>query len=510
MQEEKKPEAGEETMEQRNRHAPDRADENFRQLAALFPRAVTETVDERGRVVRAIDKDVLMQEIGGAVVEGEAERYQFTWPGKKQSALLAAAPAAQTLRPCREESVGRDGTLGGFDSENLCIEGDNLEVLKLLRRGYQGKIKMIYIDPPYNTGHDLLYQDDFSQTIDAYLAGGQEKDAGSSGRLHAGWLNMIYPRLLLARDLLAEDGVIFISIDDHEAANLKKIGDEVFGEEQFLCCFNWNTKKAAQGMATVHMVVSNHEYILAYCGRAKTFRFRGLERDEKNGFSNPDQDPRGPWKRQYLQRLGQGLPVRTLVDPATGNVFSFETPYTQEKLDRWVAENRILFPADPARYPARKEFLAEYANRQQLVTSLGLYPTKAATEKLYRLFGGAKIFTNPKPDTLVQFLVEQAAGPGDTVLDFFSGSATTGHAVMQQNARDGGGRKFILVQLPEPIDPKSAACQAGYRNICEIGKERLRRAGAEIRAEYPDAIPGLDLGFRVFRCGSFPQEDGLP
>ena len=493
-------------MEQRKMHTPSRADENFRQLAALFPRAVTETVDAEGRVVRAIDKDVLMEEIGGAVVEGGAECYQFTWPGKRQAALLAGAPAAQTLCPCREESVGKDGTPGGFDSENLWIEGDNLEALKLLRETHQGSIRMIYIDPPYNTGHDLLYQDDFSQNLDAYLAGGgQAEDAAGSGRLHAGWLSMIYPRLLLARDLLAEDGVILISIDDHEAANLKKVGDEVFGEEQFLCCFNWNTKKAAQGMATVHMVVSNHEYILAYCGRGNTFRFRGLDRDEKNGFSNPDQDPRGPWKRQYLQRLGQGLPVRTLVDPATGHVFSFETPYTQDKLDRWVAENRILFPEDPARYPARKEFLAEYPNRQQLVTSLGLYPTKAATEKLYRLFDGEKIFTTPRPDARIKFLVEQAAGPGDIVLDFFSGSATTGQAVMQQNARDGGGRTFILVQLPEPIDPRSAAARAGYRDICAIGRERLRRAGAQIRAEHSDAAPGLDLGFRVLRCSSSPQ-----
>lgn len=482
-------------------HRPDQAEENFRRLAALFPEAVTETMDGEGRVVRAIDKDILMRETGAAVVEGGAERYQFTWPGKNQGAVLANAPAAQSLRPCREQSVGRDGAPGGFDSENLYIEGDNLEVLKLLRPACQGKIKVIYIDPPYNTGSDLLYPDNFARGA-AGPAGG--------GRMHTGWLNMIYPRLRLARELLAPDGVILISIDDHEAGNLKQIGDEVFGQERFLCCFNWNTKKAAQGMATVHMVVANHEYILAYSGEAGTFRFRGLDRDPQNGFSNPDQDPRGPWKRQYLQRLGQGLPVRTLVDPATGRVFSFETPYTQEKLDRWVKEKRILFPRDPGRYPARKEFLAEYPRRQQLVTSLGLYPTKASTERLYQLFDGEKIFTSPKPDTLMQFLVEQTAGPGDTVLDFFSGSATTAQAVLEQNARDGGRRRFILVQRPEPLDPKSEAYKAGYRTIWEIGRERICRAAARLKAENPAAAQQLDLGFRVFRCvGPGPQE-GCP
>ncbi len=494
-----------------------KADENFRKLAAMFPNAVTETINENGEVVRAIDKDVLMQEISCTVVDGNEERYQFTWPDKKKSVLLANAPINKTLRPCREESVDFDTT------ENLYIEGDNLEVLKLLQETYLGKIKMIYIDPPYNTGNDFVYEDDFAQSTDEYLANsGQYDEDGnrmvqnteSNGRFHTDWLNMIYPRLKLAKDLLAEDGVILISINSYEAENLKKICDEAYGANSFVCRFGWETKKAAQGMTTANMVVDNQESIYVYAKNISNFKFRGLERDESNGFSNPDNDPRGLWKRQYLQRLGQGLPVRTITDPATKNVFTFETPYTQDKLERWVKENRIIFPTDPTKYPARKEFLNEYENKQQLVTALGLYATKSTTEKLYEIFEGNKIFTNPKPDTLIHFIIQQCTNEGghDIVLDFFSGSGTTAQAVMQLNAEDGGHRKFIMVQLPEKTDEKSEAYKAGYKTICEIGKERIRRAGQKIRNEElgirnegdssslltPNS--SLDIGFRVLKC----------
>lgn len=242
---------------------------------------------------------------------------------------------------------------------------------------------------------------------------------------------MIYPRLKIAKDLLTDDGAILVSINVYESENMKKICDEIFGANNFVCRFGWETKKAAQGMTTANMVVDNQESIYVYAKNIGCFRFRGLDRDEGNGFSNLDNDPRGPWKRQYLQRLGQGLPVRTIEDPKTGNVFSFETPYTQEKLDRWIVEGRIIFPADQSKYPARKEFLNEYENRQQLVTSLGLYATKATTEKLYDIFDGKKVFTNPKPDTLLHFLVQQCLCDDGVVLDYFSGSATTAHAVSQ-------------------------------------------------------------------------------
>ena len=501
-------------------HTPNLADENYKKLAALFPNAVTETIDEAtGEVVRAIDKDVLMQEINTRVVDGREERYQFTWPDKKKAVLAANAPISATLRPIKADSVGKDGTPGGWDSENLYIEGDNLDVLKLLRETYLGKVKMIYIDPPYNTGNDFVYEDDFAEDTDSYMGrSGQYDEDGnrmvqnteSNGRFHTDWLNMIYPRLKLAKDLLAEDGVILISINSYEAENLKKICDEAYGANSFVCRFGWETKKAAQGMTTANMVVDNQESIYVYAKNISNFKFRGLERDETNGFSNPDNDPRGLWKRQYLQRLGQGLPVRTITDPATKNVFTFETPYTQDKLERWVKENRIIFPTDPTKYPARKEFLNEYENKQQLVTALGLYATKSTTEKLYEIFEGNKIFTNPKPDTLIHFIIQQCTNEGghDIVLDFFSGSGTTAQAVMQLNAEDGGHRKFIMVQFPEATDEKSEAHKAGYKTICEIGKERIRRAGKKIREDAGLALSkDFDGGFRCLRLDSSNMQD---
>ena len=370
------------------------------------------------------------------------------------------------------------------------------------------------IDSPYNTGNDFVYNDDFSVESGVWrVESGDYDEEGnrlvqnteSNGRFHTDWLNMIYPRLKLAKDLISNEGVILISINAYEAENLKKICDEIFGANNFVCRFGWETKKAAQGMTTANMVVDNQESIYVYAKNISNFKFRGLDRDEDNGFSNPDNDPRGLWKRQYLQRLGQGLPTRTIIDPATGNVFSFETPYTQDKLDRWIIEGRIIFPSDPSKYPARKEFLSEYENKQQLVTSLGLYATKATTEKLYELFDSAKIFTNPKPHTLIQFLVQQCLNNDEYVLDFFSGSATTAHAVMQLNAEDGGQRKFIMVQLPEETEEKSEAYKAGYKNICEIGKERIRRATKKIAEENPEAK--FDGGFRVLKCDSSNMKD---
>ena len=503
-------------MERLKMHTPNLADENFAKLAALFPNAVTETKDENGNVVRAIDADVLRQEISATVVEGSQERYQFTWPDKKKSVVLANQPIAKTLRLDREKSVGRDGTPGSIDTENIYIEGDNLDALKLLQETYLGKVKMIYIDPPYNTGNDFIYEDDFSQSADEYLGNsGQFDEEGnrlvqnteSNGRFHTDWLNMLYPRLRLAKDLLSDDGVIVISINEYEESNLRRICDEIFGYRNRVCCFDWQTKKAAQGMTTANMIVTNNEYIYVYAKKPDFFRFRGLDRNEDNGFSNPDHDFRGPWKRQYLQRFGQGLPVRTITDPTSGTVFSFETPYTQDKLDRWIQEDRIIFPTDPKKYPARKEFLNEYENRQQLVTELGLFATKATTERLYGLFNGIKIFTNPKPDTLIKFLIQQTTQQNSIVFDFFSGSATTAHAVMQLNAEDGGHRKFIMVQLPEQTDAKSEAYKAGYKTICEIGEERIRRAGKKIKEESPLTTADLDIGFRVFKVDSSNMED---
>lgn len=494
-------------MDKMKMETPDLTQVNIEKLAALFPACVTEARGEDGKLKKAVNFELLKQMLSDVVLEGD-EAYEFTWVGKKAAIVEATRPIRKTLRPCPAESVNWDTT------ENLYIEGDNLEVLKLLQESYLGKVKMIYIDPPYNTGNDFIYRDDFSMSGEEYSeeSGQVDEETGdrlfrntdSNGRFHSDWCSMIYSRLMLARNMLADDGVILISIDDVEADNLRKICNEIFGESNLICCFNWNTKKAAQGMTTAHMVVDNHEYVFAYAKNADNFKFRGLNRDENNGFSNPDNDARGPWKRQYLQRIGQGLPVRTIKDPVTGNTFSFETPYTQDKLDRWVLDGRIIFPSDPKKYPARKEFLAEYEHLQQLITSLGLYATKSTTEKLYTLFSGTKIFTNPKPDTLIKFFVQQVLNDG-IVLDFFSGSATTAHSVMQLNAEDGGHRKFIMVQLPEPCDEKSEAYKAGYPNICEIGKERIRRAAKKIAADNPSKP--FDGGFRVFKLADTNMTD---
>ena len=487
---------------------PDMVAGNIEKIGALFPAAITEMRGEDGQIKKGINFEVLKQLLSRDVVDGD-ECYEFTWVGKKAAMAEAARPITKTLRPVKEDSRDWDTT------QNLYIEGDNLEVLKILQESYLGKVKMIYIDPPYNTGHDFIYRDKFqrSQQEENEQMGMYDEaenqmfeNTEGNGRFHSEWCSMLYSRILHARNFLSDDGIFLISIDDNEQANAKKICDEIFGENNIVCCFNWNTKKAAQGMTTANMVVSNHEYVLVYAKNIKNFRFRGLDRDEENGFSNPDNDPRGLWKRQYLQRLGQGLPTRTIIDPKNGNAFSFETPYTQEKLDRWVAEGHIIFPNDSSKYPARKEFLSEYENKQQLVTSLGLYATKATTEKLYSLFDGNKVFTNPKPDTLMKFIVQQSVNDG-IILDFFSGSATTAHAAMQLNAEDGGHRKFIMVQWPESCAEGTEAANAGFKNICEIGKERIRRAGDKIKADNPSDTQDLDIGFRVFRVDESNMKD---
>ena len=348
---------------------------------------------------------------------------------------------------------------------------------------------MIYIDPPYNTGKEFVYNDtfDFSDEKLKNMLGLTDTEIkrlhSINGRSsHSAWLTFMYPRLKLARTLLKDSGVMFISIDDNEQSNLKLLCDEIFGEGNFICNFIWQTKKAAQGMTTENMVVNNHEYILVYAKDHSMFRFIGKERDANNGFSNPDNDPRGLWKRQYLQRLGQGLPVRTIVDPKNGNTFSFETPYTQEKLNNWILDNRIIFPETTENYPARKEFLNEYEHLQQLVTSLGLYATKSTTEQLYNLFDGKKIFDNPKPNTLIYDILKYTLGENKSslILDFFAGSGTTAHAVMQLNAEDGGNRRWILCNIDEPTPADSEARKAGYTTIDAITVERIKRAAEHI------------------------------
>ncbi len=453
----------------------------------------------------------------GDFSEIKEEGYGLDFVGKKIALNQAFKKNNKILKPLNKST-----------SKHILIKGDNLDALKILKQSYSEKIKMIYIDPPYNTKNDnFIYGDDFSQSNEETL---KQLDYSKEkldyiknlfgSKCHSGWLSFMYPRLLLAKDLLKQDGVIFISIDDNECTQLKLLCDEIFGEGNFVAQFIWQTKKAAQGMTTQHMIVSNHEYILIVCKSKEQFKFLGLDRDE-DGFSNPDNDSRGLWKRQYLQRLDQGLPIRTIIDPKTGNTYSFETPYAQDKLERWIKEERIIFPNSKDAYPARKEFLNEYENKKQIVTSLGLFPTKSTTEQLYNLFDGVKIFTNPKPLDLIKFLIDQTTEKGDIILDFFAGSGTTAHAVLESNKSDyqklsegGGGlfnglnaafkeRCFILVQLDEKIDPKKNKSAYDFclntlkspsPSIFDITEERIKRAGAKIK----EACPYLDVGFRAF------------
>lgn len=472
----------------------DRIQANVEKIQQLFPSAVTEVV-RNGKTTLAVDFDVLKQEMSDTLINDKEQRYHFTWPGKFQAMQFVNRRLNSTLRPCKEESVDFDNT------ENLYIEGDNLDVLKLLQENYLGKIKMIYIDPPYNTGNDFVYKDNFAMDTDEYLENSDQFDdegnrlvqnTESNGRFHTDWLNMIYPRLKVARDLLSEYGVIFISIDDNEQENLKKVCDEIFGGENFEGILVWKTKTAAKGVPTCNMLVKNHDYILVY-SKNKRFRFKGENRDLSK-FSNPDCDPRGPWKADNMKSTVSQKSF-SICDPNTGNVFTKTWAFSEETLQKMIQEDKIIWPSDASGTPRQKRFLFEMSNETTPIrTLIGEFQSETATNKLKELFNNKKLFDFPKPTELLKLLVQQSANSNDTILDFFSGSATTAHAVMQLNAEDGGNRKFIMVQLPEVCDEKSEAFKAGYKNICEIGKERIRRAGKKILEEQAHLVNAAQSG----------------
>lgn len=522
-------------MDKLKMHTPNKADDNFKKLAAMFPNAVTETINENGEVVRAIDKDVLMQEISCKVVDGNEERYQFTWPDKKKSVLLANAPINKTLRPVREDETvptGADSegkpycSTGSVDfdtTENLYIEGDNLEVLKLLQETYLGKIKMIYIDPPYNTGNDFVYEDDFAQNTDEYLANsGQFDEEGnrmvqnteSNGRFHTDWLNMIYPRLKLAKDLLADDGAIFISIDDNEVKNLMAMCDEVFGTSNFLATFVWQKKYGPANDAKG--VSATHEYILLYGKNSDVWMPGLLPRSDEQlkAYKNPDNDPRGVWRASDLSARTYSASCDYIITGPTGLKFSPPPSRSwivnKESYQNLLADNRITFGSDGTGRPMQKKFITEVKGGITPETWLPRErggDNKIARYELKDIFP-ENLFDTPKPSKLVSYLITISGVEKDAIiLDFFSGSATTAHAVMQLNAEDGGHRKFIMVQLPEKTDEKSEAYKAGYKNICEIGKERIRRAGAKIKEEAGLAAQNLDTGFRVLKCDTSNMKD---
>lgn len=511
-------------MEHLKMQTADMADRNIEQIGALFPECLTERINSNGRVEQAIDFDKLRQLLAHDVVEGPEQRYQFTWPDKRAAIRLANTPTSKTLRPCRAESVDFDTT------QNLYIEGDNLDVLKLLRENYLGKVKMIYIDPPYNTGNDFVYNDDFAQgktdfeqrsglfdeeghqTIDP-----MQRNTEANGRFHTDWLNMIYPRLKVARDLLSDDGVIFISIDDNEDHNLRKVCDEVFGGNNFIAQVIW--ERAFSPVNLMKHFSPSHDYILCYAKNIDIAICNGIPRtaEADSRYINPDNDPRGVWSSSDIS-VGPAVPENIypittpsgrIVEPPAGRSWRLSKKAFLERLN----DNRIWFGPDGNGVPRIKRFLSEL--RKQGMTPMTLWKkedvghSQDATQKLQKLFDGHKFFDYPKPVELIKRSLSLYTNKDSLVLDFFSGSATTAHAVMQLNAEDGGNRKFIMVQLPEKTDPKSEAYKAGYPNICEIGKERIRRAGKKIKGENKDkeAIDRLDTGFRVLKLDSSNMAD---
>ncbi len=534
-------------MDKLKMHTPNLTDENFKKLAAMFPNAVTETItryDENGRPIieRTIDADVLRQEISAQVVEGAQERYQFTWPDKKKSVVLANAPIAKTLRLDREKSVGRDGTASGIDSENIYIEGDNLDVLKLLQETYLGKVKIIYIDPPYNTGNDFIYEDNFSQGTGEYLAdSGQFDKEGnrlvqnmeSNGRFHTDWLNMMYPRLRIAKDFLSDDGIIFISIDDNEQENLKKICDEVFGEKNFIANFAIVSNSAKNNSKYVSIT---HEYLLCFAKNKESTSINwAVKKSNLDSFKQIAQrllqketdlenihsellslvkypkyyefdhytyvDKRGPFRASDLTAPNSKVRYDVL-HPVTKKPCKIGTrgwAYSESEMKRLIEQDYILFGNDENTMPQLKNYLFE--SEHSLPKSVLFFDSQSSTKWMKaQQFG----FDFPKAIDFIEYIISMYPQKDFTVFDFFSGSATTAHAIMQLNAEDGGKRKFIMVQLPEQTNEKSEAYKAGYKTICEIGEERIRRAGKKIKEE---TGADIDYGFRVFHVESSNMEE---
>lgn len=495
----------------------DKVQENIQKIRALFPNAVTE-VKRDGKVELAVDFDVLKQELADSLIDERELRYQFTWPDKQKAVLLANTPISATLRPCKEESVDFDNT------QNLYIEGDNLDVLRLLQETYLGKIKMIYIDPPYNTGNDFVYNDDFTQDSDEYIENsGQYDNQGNrlvqntenNGRFHTDWLNMIYPRLRLAKDLLSDDGVIFISIDDNEVENLKKICNEIFGESNFVGQWNWF--KSATPPNLSYKIKKNIEYLLAYEKAKDNIRYEGLMK------SSPSNDPFTKPQNTYKElRFPAGAITTVLPDGIYKTGIYGTNKFPNELRNDLIIENgrnknevifynRFIWVQETLdenlrsglRVDLSKQLVLSYKRTNYnpecppnfIDSSVLVDTTEQAGADLDNMFDGNHVFDYPKPVSLLKYVLKFKNDKNAITLDFFSGSATTAHAVMQLNAEDGGNRKFIMVQLPEPCDEKSEAYKVGYKNICEIGKERIRRAGRKILADnkVQDLIDSIDI-----------------
>lgn len=491
--------------------------DNIGWIAEKFPNCITEKIDAAtGDVKLAVDFDMLRQELSSEIVEGKDERYQFVWPDKKKAILHANAPINATLRPCKEESEDFDNT------QNLYIEGDNLDVLKCMKEIYLGKVKMIFIDPPYNTGNDFVYNDNFAESSEEYLANsGQYDEQGnrlvanteSNGRFHTDWLNMMYPRMRMAKDLLSKDGSIFITLDDHEYSRFKVMCDEIFGENNFVATIIWEN---FYGRSNAAAISPAHNYILIYSKAGENWRFirNLLERDEKSisNYKNPDNDPKGPW------RLG---PIFASGERHEGLMYTIKTPngdfvsppkgshWRMLEKDFWkrVEEGTIVFGMDGKGSPATKLYLSDVQS--------GLVPrsiwmhdeaghTQDGKREVMALFPECSVFDTPKPTKLIKQIAKIACNSNDLILDFFSGSATTADSIMQLNAEDKGSRKYIMIQIPEKFSETSEAFKYGYKNICDVGKERIRRAAKKIKEK---TGADIDYGFRVLKLDSSNMED---
>jgi adenine-specific DNA-methyltransferase len=508
-------------MEKMKLHSPDLSQEKICKIRDLFPDCVTEAVDDSGKLRLVVDFGQLKQELSDHIVESGQERYRLDWPGKREALINANAPIAKTLRPARNESTNFEAT------KNLFLEGDNLEALKLIQQIYLGSVRMIYIDPPYNTGNDFVYRDKFAQGSEEYLKESNQKDeegnrlvanVSTYGRFHSDWLSMIYPRIKLARNCLKDDGSLWISIDDREVANLISVLREVFGNDHYVSTFVWQKRKTRENRKVVS---TNHDFIVCVAKDKSVFEqvrnLLPLTEEARARYKNPDNDPRGDWQSVAITaQAGHGTraqfysitsPSGRVVDLSSGNCWRF----TEAKLKELIADNRIWFGADGANVPRQKVFLSEQnagltPHTIWLADEVGT--TDSAKRALNDMFDGVSVFDTPKPVELLQRIIQISTNPADDiVMDFFAGSAPAAHATIAQNATDGGQRRFIMIQIPEPCDPGSEPEKAGYANIAEIAKERIRRAGQKILEG--DCYPSWekDVGFRVLKIDTSNMED---
>jgi hypothetical protein len=506
-------------MDKLKMHSPDITQNNIARIRELFPECITEARGDDGCIRLAVDFDQLKQALSDSVVEGPQERYRLDWPGKREALLAANAPIAMTLRPCREESVNFDTT------KNIYIEGDNLEALKLLQESYLGKVKMIYIDPPYNTGNDFIYDDDFSEDAAAYMERSQQADTSgarmvanteSNGRFHSDWLSMMYPRLQIARRLLREDGVILVSIDENEATNLKKMCEEVFGDKNFLSQIVWKKRNTPP---QDRVIASQHEYIICFAKNANDVKLnlRARTAEQISRYKNPDNHPKGPWVAGDLMANVKGgryvsslyFPIK---NPRTGEEFypssNGNWRFSESRIKELIKNNEIYFGEDDRGRPKLKRFLCDVKDGITWTSLWDFAPLNSSGSKeMTELFGNLTVFENPKPTGLLVELLKLGTSRDDIVLDFFAGSSSTADAVMKLNAEDGGTRSFMMIQLPEATEKLSEAYKAGFRTITELGKERIRRSGRMMHEKYHQPEKQMDVGFRALTLDTTNMSD---